>query len=256
MTTSFSPFLHQGEVDMKQQTLQLPRLLKQIIVPTAAVLLVTLAVGFSPSALAQSAPGSIALACSAPTSTGNTADLSTAANIWGVDTGSGSLAASAASNGGWSTAAPVGDHWIGDGNTGNAGVVTYSMRVAANDSNLTAGSAKINYSYFVDDNLSSIAWNGHALPSDGGSTNYTGTPYSLPTPVSVPLTAGNNTLLFTTNNTGGPYGLNANVTLTFDCAPTVVTPTPANASWALWSLAGLVLAVAATMTRRRRKPIE
>ncbi|MDE1960834.1 MAG: hypothetical protein KGH80_04480, partial [Xanthomonadaceae bacterium] len=220
---------------------------------TAAVLLVAIAVSVSPSALAQSAPGSITLACSAPASTGNTADLSTAAGTWGVNTGSGFVAANAASNGGWSTAAPVGNHWIGDGNTGSVGVVSYSVNVVASDPDIVLGSAKIDYSYFVDNSLSAIAWNGSALPSDGGSTTYNGSPYILPAPASVPLTTGSNTLLFTTNNGGGPYGLNANITLTFDCAPPVVSPTPANKPWTLWSIGVLILAAAATMTRRRRR---
>ena len=211
-----------------------------------AGLLVAMTASFSPSVPAQTQPTGITLACSG---NANTVDLSTAPITWGINTGSGLLQANSAGNGNWSTAAPVGNHWIGNGNTGNPGTVSYSLNVAASNPNIILGSAKIAYSYLVDDNQAVVTWNASTLPSNS-STSFNTAPYILPAPVSVPLTAGNNTLLFSTNNGGGPYGLNANITLTFDCAGPVTAP--ANAPWALWSLCGLMLAGVAAIARRRR----
>lgn len=212
------------------------------------------AMSFAPPAFAQPAPPSITLSCSAPVSR-NTADLTTTPGVWRIDY----------DGLGWTPAVyfhdywapwhdlPTGDHWIGAYPGTNPEAVAYSVLVMANDPNIDLSSAKITYSYLVDNSVTRITWNGVELPSSS-ATGFQGTPYSLTTPTAVPLASGLNRLLFVTSNQIDPFGLSASVALTFNCGSPVSGPqsVPANAPWALVSLSGLMAAGILGMRRRRR----
>ncbi|WP_423459885.1 hypothetical protein [Ottowia sp. VDI28] len=217
---------------------------------------VVLAAVASPAAWAQSQPTGVTLACPgmAP-GTGVQADLSTQPNRWGISTNQApaEIAATGASDEYWGSIA--GAAWIGDSTHNGAPsfptAITYSLKVTANDPRIVPGSAKISYTYTVDDSVTSVAWNGNALGFNP-STRFTTLPYDYPS-TAVPLNPGANTLVFGSTNGGNPYGLIARVTLTFDCSAGAVASVPANGPWTLAALAAVLAAAGAGMAKRKRR---
>jgi MYXO-CTERM domain-containing protein len=207
---------------------------------------------------AQTTPSGVTLACASPTSTGNTASLDTAASVWGVDIGSGVTPAAAYFHGSPWIAGPVGSSgWIGAVTGTDPTSVRYSLQVTAADPNIVLGSAQITYAYSVDNTVTGITWNGSALSSVGG--DYATTTAAVTAPVT--LANGGNTLLFTTTNAGNPYGLNAKITLTYDCQLSTTgvstgtsgtVPVPVDDPVALAALMA-ALGVAGAMAVRRRR---
>ena len=203
-------------------------------------------------------PIAVTLACASPTSTGNTASLDTAANVWGVDIGSGVTPAAAFYYGAPWVAGPAGiGAWIGANSGAAPATLTYSLNVAATDANIVLSSAQITYEYSIDDSATGITWNGSALPSTGGGFS------SITTAVTAPVTlvSGNNTLLFQSGNVTNPYGLNAKITLTYDCQLSTTgvstgtsgtVPVPVDDPVALAALMA-ALGVAGAMAVRRRR---
>ncbi|MFT4196248.1 hypothetical protein, partial [Ottowia sp.] len=218
----------------------------------AVAALTVLALAGSPLALAQTAPTGVTLTCSAPTST-NVFTLDTAAGTWGVATGSppGTPTAAVAYYHGsaWVNAPAT---WIGADNAGDPTSVTYTLTVNVTDPNIDLTSAQIDYSYRVDNNVAGITWNTTALDYDASTTYSSSTPAAY-SGVSVPLVSGANTLSFTTTNQGDPYGLNAAITLAYNCAPTVassVSAVPMDNPWALAAVAAALGAAGAGLARR------
>ncbi|MFT3778739.1 MAG: hypothetical protein QM772_10795 [Ottowia sp.] len=222
--------------------------------PGALAALAALALASGTSALAQSAPTGITLTCSAPTST-NVVTLDTAADTWGVATGSppGTPTAAVAYYHGsaWVNAPAT---WIGADNAGNPTSVTYTLTVNVTDPNIDLTSAQIDYSYRVDNYVAGITWNTTALDYDASTTYSSSTPAAY-SGISVPLVSGANTLSFTTTNQADPYGLNAAITLAYNCAPPVassVSAVPMDSPWALAALAAALGAAGAGLARRRK----
>lgn len=218
----------------------------------ALAALAAVALASSAPALAQEtpAPTGITLTCSAPRSS-NTVTQNTAATIWGVDIGTGVTPATTESNGGWSAGPAT---WIGGSATVGGldpTAVTYTLAVNVSDPNIVLSSAQISYSYLVDNHVDGITWNGTALPyNDATSYNTAAASYSG-NPVT--LVSGTNTLAFSTTNAGNPYGLNAAVTLTYDCAPPVVpTSVPVDNPWALAALVAALGVAGAGFARHRK----
>lgn len=227
------------------------RFVRTVFATAATVLSAT---SLSPSALAQPASPSITLSCSAPVSR-NTADLTTKPGVWRIDYDGLGWAPAVYFHDYWAPwhDLPSGDHWIGAYPGTNPEAVAYSVLVMADDPNIDLSSAKITYSYLVDNSVTRITWNGVELPSSS-ATGFQGTPYILPTPATVPLASGLNRLLFVTSNQVDPFGLSASVTLTFNCGTPVSSPqpVPANPPWALVALSGLMAACVVGMRRRGR----
>ncbi len=223
----------------------------------AVAALTVLALAGSPSVLAQPAtPTGITLTCPTPTSTGNSVTQNTAATIWGINVDGGGVNPAVLYDHGspsWSDGPAGRSGWIGAVAGPSALVVAYTLTVDASDPNIVPGSGQITYSYNVDNTVTAVDWNGAALTA--GAASYTGAPYVLPAPLPVTLAAAN-TLTFTTSNAGNPYGLNAVVTLTYDCAalpaPAAATPVPVDNPWALAALAAALGVAGAGLARRRQ----
>ncbi|MCB2038567.1 MAG: hypothetical protein KDF56_16910 [Ottowia sp.] len=200
---------------------------------------------------AQTAPG-VTLACPSPTSSGVTANLSTAAGTWETSGDGGAwVSAAAYQHPAWTSTPPA--IWIGAVTGTSFTAVDYRVMVNAADPYIDLASATVTYNYRVDNTVSGVTFNSAALTSSPSTTYNSASPYSSASQ-SVPLTRdANNVLTFHTTNAGNPWGLVANVTLTYNCVPPVVAPVPADAPWALLSLSGLMLAAVGFAARRRRR---
>ena len=208
--------------------------------------------GMGSLASAQTAIG-VTLSCPTPTSTGVTTNLSTAATVWETSGDSGATWAPAAAyfhGGPWVAATPPAA-WIGSVSGPSFANVAYGIRIDASDPNIDLASATFTYDYRVDNYVVGGAFNGTALTFDSTTYN-TPAAYTLAAPLAVTLTRdANNTLVFQTTNQGNPWGLAANVRLTYNCTPAVVAPVPADAPWALFGLSALMLAGVAAMRRKK-----
>ncbi|MFD1710392.1 hypothetical protein FVQ98_04045 [Ottowia sp. GY511] len=197
-------------------------------------------------AMAQVAP--VTLACPTPTSTGVTADLSTAGGVWEIQPPGGAWSSAAATgNPAWDTVA--GATWIGNGASGVNGNYTFRRQIDASDPNVDLASLRVTYSYLADNRMESAAL-GAALPVT--PVGFVGQPGSATNQTATLTPDANNFLTFVAYNSEGPVGIAANVTLTFDCRAVVPpAPVPVNAPWALGGL-GSLMVLAAALRRRRR----
>lgn len=194
----------------------------------------------------------VTLSCPTPTSTGVTANLSTAAGTWETSGDGGAwVSAAAYQHPAWTSTPPA--IWIGAVTGARFTAVDYRVMVNAADPYIDLASATVTYNYRVDNTVSGVTFNSAALTSSPSTTFNSASPYSSASQ-SVPLTRdANNVLTFHTTNAGNPWGLVANVTLTYNCVPPVVAPVPADAPWALLSLSGLMLAAVGFAARRLRR---
>lgn len=168
---------------------------------------------------------------------------------WQQSTDGGASWASAAnaSNGGWG-AAPTGSSWIGNGSSGP--VTALFSRVLQ----LGAGvdpvvPLTVSATFLVDDTLGGLTVGGLATGISGGT--YNGAPTTATGSVTLPA-AGNYPIIASVTNTGGAYGLAANLTITATCRAAPPAAVPADAPWALGMLTGMIGLVAAAAVRRRR----
>lgn len=212
----------------------------------------------SASVFAQAATATpVVLACPTPTSTGLSANLSTTAPThWETSGDGGAWTAALAYNYGnpWLNDVPGGD-WIGGVSGPSFTSLGYRVPVDASDPNVDLASAKITYTYRVDNYVSGVTFNGTALGFDPTTSFNTPAPYTLAAPAAVTLTRNSSNLLtFQTTNGGNPWGLNAAVTLTYDCKAAVPpVAVPADAPWALLSLSALMLVGVGAARRRQRR---
>jgi len=198
------------------------------------------------------ASAQVTLACPTPTSTGVTANLSTAAGTWETsgDGGAWTPAVAYFLGAPWIQTPPA--TWIGANTGPNFTNVAYRVRVDASNPYVDLASATVTYNYRVDNQVVGASFNATPLTFDGTTFN-SATPYTLPAPLAVTLTRNASNLLnFNTTNAGNPWGFVANVTLTYNCALPAAAPVPVDAPWALITLGGLMLAGVAAA--RRRKP--
>lgn len=212
-------------------------------------------------AQAQTVPTGVTLTCAAPTSTGNTVTLTTAENVWGMDIGDGAgvQPAPAYYYGAPWVLGPGGESaWIG-GSTGTVATVAYSLEVRASDPNIVLSPATMTYRYSVDNTVSSITWNSDTTPFAPVTPGWYDSSTAVATKV-VTLLSGNNLLVFNTTNAGNPYGLNAEITLTYDCQNRGSGTTdgayshsvPVDDLFALGALVAALGAAGAAAVRRRR----
>lgn len=210
----------------------------------------------SASVFAQAAMP-VVLVCPTPTSTGLTANLSTTAPAqWETSGDAGAWTPAVAFNYGppWLDDVPGGS-WIGGVAGPSFTTVDYRVPVDASAPNVDLASATITYSYRVDNSVAGVTFNGTALGFDPVASFSSPAPYTLAAPAAVTLTPDSNNLLtFQTTNGGNPWGLNAAVTLTYDCKAAVPpVAVPADAPWALLSLSALMLVGVGAARRRQRR---
>ncbi|ARU03674.1 hypothetical protein CCO03_02315 [Comamonas serinivorans] len=200
----------------------------------------------------------VTLSCTVPDGA-NTVVLSTNTTEWDVDPGTGTFVTATAvtsPNPGWTNPSyPA--QWISSSATGaSSGAVNKVFRTTLQpDPNVVLGSAQIALEFKVDDVLQSLVLNGTTLggPYAGGFSSASSVPA-----VAATLVAGSNVLDLNVADTGAVvWGLNARLTLTYDCRTPVTpvvtpAPVPVDAPWALLGLGGLLAAAAAAAARRRR----
>ena len=169
---------------------------------------------------------------------------------WQQSTDGGASWASAAnaSNGGWG-AAPTGSSWIGNGSSGP--VTALFSRVLQLGAGVDpAMPLTVSATFLVDDTLGGLTVGGLATGISGGT--YNGAPTTATGSVTLPA-AGNYPIIASVTNTGGAYGLAANLTITATCRAAPPAAVPADAPWALGMLTGMIGLVAAAAVRRRRR---
>ena len=169
---------------------------------------------------------------------------------WQQSTDGGTSWASAAnaSNGGWG-AAPTGSSWIGDGSSGPT-TALFSRVLQLGAGVDPAMPLTVSATFLVDDTLGGLTIGGLATGISGGT--YNGAPTTATGSVTLPA-AGNYPIIASVTNTGGAYGLAANLTITATCRAAPPAAVPADAPWALGMLTGMIGLVAAAVVRRRRR---
>ena len=195
---------------------------------------------------AQSA--AVLLDCSAGQTTASVTIVTDTTWQQSTDGGASWASAANASNGGWG-AAPTGSSWIGNGSSGP--VTALFSRVLQ----LGAGvdpvvPLTVSATFLVDDTLGGLTVGGLATGISGGT--YNGAPTTATGSVTLPA-AGNYPIIASVTNTGGAYGLAANLTITATCRAAPPAAVPADAPWALGMLTGMIGLVAAAAVRRRRR---
>lgn len=200
------------------------------------------------TAFAQSAPAPLVLACPTPASTGVSADLSTAAGSWEIQAPGSSTWATAGSitpHTAWHTV--TGSSWIGNPSSGVTGNYSFRRQIDASDPNIDPASVRVSYSYLSDNRMDSANLGGPLTVSPVG---FTGTPGSATNQTATLTPDANNYLTFVAYNSEGPFGITANVNLTFNCRDVTPVAVPVNAPWALAGLGGLLMLVAGLRRRR------
>lgn len=195
---------------------------------------------------AQSA--AVPLDCSAGQTTASVTIVTDTTWQQSTDGGTSWASAANASNSGWGTA-PTGSSWIGNGSSGPVRPLFRRML------QLGAGvdpamPLTVSATFLVDDTLGGLTVGGLATGISGGT--YNGAPTTATGSVTLPA-AGNYPIIASVTNTGGAYGLAANLTITATCRAAPPAAVPADAPWALGMLTGMIGLVAAAVVRRRRR---
>ena len=195
---------------------------------------------------AQSA--AVPLDCSAGQTTASVTIVTDTTWQQSTDGGTSWASAANASNGGWG-AAPTGSSWIGNGSSGPT-TALFSSVLQLGAGVDPAMPLTVSATFLVDDTLGGLTIGGLATGISGGT--YNGAPTTATGSVTLPA-AGNHPIIASVTNTGGAYGLAANLTITATCRAAPPAAVPADAPWALGMLTGMIGLVAAAVVRRRRR---
>ena len=195
---------------------------------------------------AQSA--AVPLDCSAGQTTASVTIVTDTTWQQSTDGGTSWASAANASNLGWGTA-PTGSSWIGNGSSGPT-TALFSRVLQLGAGVDPAMPLTVSATFLVDDTLGGLTIGGLATGISGGT--YNGAPTTATGSVTLPA-AGNHPIIASVTNAGGAYGLAASLTITATCRAAPPAAVPADATWALGMLTGMIGLVAAAVVRRRRR---